>query len=149
MHIYTLPWMRIGPYMTGAASGFILHRSSKIAPSHLVIPSRFRRRFWITITLLFLLTLFMTYERRFLFGTLFNLTVAFGRLVSGALIGSIICACALQAGGWLDRVLSWRPFVHFNRLTYLVYLLNPVVLVILRSASESSAHFDIPEIVKH
>lgn len=150
VHIYTVPWMRIGPYMSGVAFGFAIDRLRKQSPSKLTFGShdRLRRAYWIVTMAAFLMTLFVAFDKRTTFGrTLFPFVAAFGRHFIGALVGSVIAACALQCGGWFDRFLSARPFVHLNRLTYFGYLLNPVVVVALRAASESTAHYDVAAMV--
>lgn len=141
--------MRIGPYMTGSAFGFAIHHFRKRNSQKLMISRRLIRAYWIIAAAVFLLSLFVAYDKSITFGILFPGIMAFGRHFIGALVGSLIVACSFQCGGWLGRFLSSRLFVHLNRLTYFGYLLNPVVVVALRGASESSDHFDVASMVTY
>lgn len=132
--------------MTGAAFGFAIHRLRKHSPK-LVIPQTVLRSYWLITTIAFVMTLFVAYDKIVIFGCLFPVVVAFGRHFIGMLVGSVVAACSLQYGGWLNRLLSARLFVHVNRLTYFAYLLNPIVVVALHGASESCAHYDVAGMV--
>jgi peptidoglycan/LPS O-acetylase OafA/YrhL len=43
---------------------------------------------------------------------------------------------------WLTRFLSARFFVHVNKLTYAIYLLNPLIITLVFGISDNSVHAD-------
>lgn len=44
-------------------------------------------------------------------------------------IAWMVVACATGNGGFINKVLSWRAFVPLSRLTYLVYLVHPLLIL--------------------
>lgn len=42
----------------------------------------------------------------------------------------------------VTRVLSSKFFVHINKLTYGIYLLNPLIIIVTFGVSDSSVHAD-------
>ncbi|KAJ8310945.1 hypothetical protein KUTeg_011505 [Tegillarca granosa] len=53
-----------------------------------------------------------------------------GRPVWAACIAWVIFACYNGAGGCVNSFLSWPGFIPLSRLTYVVYLLHPVMMVL-------------------
>lgn len=54
---------------------------------------------------------------------------AFSRTAWAAGIAWIVIACATGNGGFINKVLSWKAFVPLSRLTFLVYLVHPLLIL--------------------
>jgi peptidoglycan/LPS O-acetylase OafA/YrhL len=50
--------------------------------------------------------------------------------------------CFSVISDWVSDVLSSRVFAHTNKLTYTIYLLNPLIITIIYGMSETSTHSD-------
>lgn len=125
--IYFKPWTRIGPYVIGFLTGYLLFvtdckvKMSKVANA----------LGWLIATTLALLVLYGLYTPD---GTpnlgedtsaLYNATF---RTVWGICVAWVIFACATGYGGPVNSLLSWRAVIPLSRLTYCAYLVHPLVL---------------------
>lgn len=54
----------------------------------------------------------------------------------------MIVACATGHGGWFTSFMNMGIFVHLNKLSYAIYLLNPMVISVIFGLSDHSTHFD-------
>ncbi|VVC86998.1 unnamed protein product [Leptidea sinapis] len=121
--IYDKPWTRLGPYLVGMVTGWILFKTN--------LKIRMNRVWtcvgWICCTGMLLFLIFGLYRS--------ELSVASAAVYSAvshslwaAAIGWIIIACSTGHGGWLHALLSAPVLYPFSRVTYCAYLVHPVVL---------------------
>lgn len=54
----------------------------------------------------------------------------------------IIVACAKGHGGWFTTFTSYPIFVHINKLSYGIYLLNPIVIIFIYGSATNSTTLD-------
>lgn len=54
----------------------------------------------------------------------------------------ILVACAKGHGGWFTTVTSLPVFVHINKLSYGIYLFNPIVISFIYGSSSNSTTID-------
>lgn len=141
---YTPPWMRILPYMAGIVTGVVLvHiKSRKFKPS-----LRSQRTYWIVFGMIIVQSLFVTYFKNvpvWLFAASFSV----GRFALALVWGSALIACALGLGGVGNRILSGAVFVHLDRLSYAMYVLNPVLVVAMNAGQQATAHYELVPTVR-
>ncbi|XP_028029724.1 uncharacterized protein LOC114242670 [Bombyx mandarina] len=121
--IYDKPWTRLGPYLVGMLTGWILFKTNlKIRMS----------RIWAWVGWLICAATFL-----FLIFGLYNteLSVASAAVYSAlshslwaACVGWVIIACSTGHGGWVRPLLASPVLYPFSRVTYCAYLVHPVVL---------------------
>ncbi|XP_013167311.1 PREDICTED: uncharacterized protein LOC106117508 [Papilio xuthus] len=121
--IYDKPWTRLGPYLVGMATGWILFKTN--------LKIRMNRIWsyvgWVVCagTLLFLI--FGLYRVELSVGAAAAYS-ALSHSLWAACIGWIIIACSTGHGGWVRGLLSAPVLYPFSRVTYCAYLVHPVVL---------------------
>ncbi|KAJ0180859.1 hypothetical protein K1T71_002944, partial [Dendrolimus kikuchii] len=121
--IYDKPWTRLGPYLVGMLTGWILFKTN--------LKIRMNRKYaWLgwavcTATLLFLIFGLYRTELTVWGAALYS---ALSHSLWAACIGWIIIACSTGHGGWIRPLLSAPVLYPFSRVTYCAYLVHPVVL---------------------
>ncbi|XP_060810433.1 O-acyltransferase like protein [Amyelois transitella] len=121
--IYDKPWTRLGPYLIGMATGWILFKTN--------LKIRMKKVWaWVgwtvcTATLLFLI--FGLYQTQ-LGVAAAAVYSALSHSLWSACVGWIIIACSTGYGGWVRPLLSAPILYPFSRVTYCAYLVHPVVL---------------------
>lgn len=65
---------------------------------------------------------------------------ALARLAWSMGLAWLIFACSTGHAGWVNTLLSWRPFVQLARLTYCTYLIHPIVVGLYAAASRDLVH---------
>ncbi|KAJ8734380.1 hypothetical protein PYW07_014931 [Mythimna separata] len=121
--VYEKPWTRLGPYLVGMLTGWILFKTNlKIRMT----------RVWAavgwavcTATLLFLIFGLYKTELGVLSAAVYS---ALSHSLWAGCIGWIIIACSTGHGGWVRPLLSAPVLYPFSRVTYCAYLVHPVVL---------------------
>ncbi|CAG5034852.1 unnamed protein product [Parnassius apollo] len=121
--IYDKPWTRLGPYLVGMATGWILFKTNlKIKMN----------RIWAYVgwavctgTLLFLIFGLYSTQLNVAAAAVYS---ALSHSLWAACIGWIIIACSTGHGGWVHPLLSAPIMYPFSRVTYCAYLVHPVVL---------------------
>ncbi|KAJ8972707.1 hypothetical protein NQ317_014741 [Molorchus minor] len=132
--IYDLPWNRIGPYLVGAITGYLLqvHLQHKLALTKVQ-----RIVLWVAFPLINLWILFTIYTRQ-LSVELSALYMGVSRTLWGVGIAWIVVACCTGNAQALQKFLSFRGFIPLSRMTYCAYLLNPIVATMLYLGSEQA-----------
>lgn len=64
------------------------------------------------------------------------------RVLYSTSIAWMIVASAMGHGGFLAKVLNYSGFVHINKLSYGIYLLNPAVITVIYGAKDHSTHME-------
>lgn len=73
--------------------------------------------------------------------------ITFIRVFYPASISWMILACHTGHGGIFAKLLNFPMFVHVNKLSYAIYLLNPAVISVLYGWQDHSTHIDPPSMV--
>ncbi|KAJ8921442.1 hypothetical protein NQ315_003060 [Exocentrus adspersus] len=131
--IYDLPWNRIGPYLVGVITAYILVVKLQ---NKLVLRKGTLVVLWIIFPLLNLWILFTLYTRQVSveFSAVY---MGISRTLWGVGIAWVLIACCTGNARLLEQFLSFRGFVPLSRLTYSVYLLNPLVANMLYLGSQA------------
>ncbi|CAB3258929.1 unnamed protein product [Arctia plantaginis] len=121
--VYEKPWTRLGPYLMGMLTGWILFKTN--------LKIRMNRIWaWVgwsvcSATLLFLIFGLYKTEMGVWSAAVYS---AMSHSLWAACIGWIIIACSTGYGGWVTPLLSSPVLYPFSRVTYCAYLVHPVVL---------------------
>ncbi|XP_060075442.1 nose resistant to fluoxetine protein 6-like [Ylistrum balloti] len=127
-HYYMKPYCRMGPYIVGIITGYLLYRTE----GKYRINRAVNLMCWVIAAALACFCLYGVYEEnrgtkelstevRSLYNTLH-------RSIWGACVCWVIFSCANGYGGFVNQLLSWKAFLPLGRLTYCAYLVHPIVL---------------------
>ncbi|XP_035904568.1 nose resistant to fluoxetine protein 6-like [Anopheles stephensi] len=141
--LYTAPWSRVSPYVVGVYFGWLMASSR----DKFTITQNQFRWYWLLACFCVIFSMHSTIKRNFPFPIASTVMVAVRWLISWAACW-VILATGCGYSNLVTRVLSSKFFVHINKLTYGIYLLNPLIIIVTFGVSDSSAHADpIPAIV--
>uniref|UniRef100_A0A1B0CRE8 Nose resistant-to-fluoxetine protein N-terminal domain-containing protein n=1 Tax=Lutzomyia longipalpis TaxID=7200 RepID=A0A1B0CRE8_LUTLO len=139
--VYYKFWCRISPYIAGVFMGYIMR---KILKDDLKIKTPFVVSVWTCIGILLPTSVTVTYWRN-LPAWVCSIILAGGRVAVGIGTGVAIILCHLGHGGWFNAIFSHGIFQHGQKLTYTIYLLNPLVIFLLAGAKEKGIQVDFVE----
>ncbi|KAI4459307.1 o-acyltransferase [Holotrichia oblita] len=133
--LYDKPWMRIGPYLVGMTTGYILFRfDGKIKlPSYVVVSG------WILAVGL-VLSLVYGLGKGELITPLSAIYATFGHTAWGLALAWITVSCCWGYGGPVNSLLGFRGFLPLSRLTYCAYLIHPVIMVFVSFQLDGPIH---------
>lgn len=133
--MYTAPWVRVLPYLIGVGSGWYLQQT---AGQPLPLRKQTVNLLWTLTTTVMVMCHLATYARNMTYVYCVPMIVSV-RIVYGASACWMIVASMKGQGGWFARVTAWPVFVHLNKLSYGIYLLNPLVVALIYGLSDHSA----------
>lgn len=130
-NVFIKPWCRVSSYCVGVLLGFALTQCE---------PKRKIKKIaaalgWVLALVVACTFIFITYTKNRDGGEPWTpiqqaVYESVGRPVWAACIAWVIFACYNGAGGCVNSFLSWPGFIPLSRLTYVVYLLHPVMMVL-------------------
>ncbi|XP_060580455.1 uncharacterized protein LOC132737209 [Ruditapes philippinarum] len=129
-NVFIKPWCRVSTYCVGIALGFVLENWY-----HKKINKIIATVGWFLAISIGILLVYIPYTK-YVEGlepwtsTQMAVYEALGRPVWAVCVAWVIYACTSGRGGPISDFLSWRGFVPLSRLTYLVYLIHPVLMVL-------------------
>nr|CAD7414833.1 unnamed protein product [Timema poppensis] len=156
LHIlYDPPWTRIGPYIVGMVTGYLVVKLNGCLPLNKCTVALA----WIVGSVFNLAPLFGLYDRDISPFTA-AIYVALSRTAWGIGLSWLIVACCTNnAGvfvfnnmddllfiittGFINRILSFPGWVPMSRLTYCAYLLNPMLMGSVNLGRETAMHIDL------
>ncbi|ELT96272.1 hypothetical protein CAPTEDRAFT_85683, partial [Capitella teleta] len=111
---YIKPWCRYTPYAIGTLLGYIMFKTKcNVKMSKVLLVTI--HELWVTTSSWFPKEAWVTSEST--------------RRISFSLgVSMLIFACTTGYGGLINTFLSWKFFIPLSRLTYIGYLLHPMVL---------------------
>ncbi|XP_069123535.1 nose resistant to fluoxetine protein 6-like [Argopecten irradians] len=124
---YVVPWCRMGPYIVGIVTGYIIYRTN----GQYKIPKGINLLIWIAFAVTACLVVYgingpvhgHTWSNGV--NALYN---AVHRSVWGMCVCWVIFACVTGNGGIINDFLSWKLFVPLGRLSYCIYLTHLLVI---------------------
>ncbi|KAL6448100.1 hypothetical protein ACFW04_000259 [Cataglyphis niger] len=133
--LYDKPWIRIGPYLIGIATGWYLFKINCKANINKAVVAIG----W-SISLITMASIIFG-----LFGNSFGpvlsaLYMALSHSGWAICLAWILIACVSGYGGIAAHLLSWKYLYPFSRLTYCAYLVHPALLRAMMLHTESSLH---------
>ncbi|XP_036138986.1 nose resistant to fluoxetine protein 6-like [Monomorium pharaonis] len=135
--LYYPPWVRIGPYIIGMITGYIVTRLNK----QIVLKKNTAILYWCLGSTCNIFVLFGLYKRHIsILST--AIYVALSRTVWAIGIAWIVIVCFTKHGGIVKELLECKIWIPLSRLTYCAYLLNPFIIHSIRLHNETSAHLE-------
>ncbi|KAG4071607.1 hypothetical protein HA402_011761 [Bradysia odoriphaga] len=137
---YSQPWNRMHPYLAGCTVGYFMFqiKDKKYPENRYTTVS-----YWTVTSATIIGTLFLTSFKESS-ALNFALALSVGRYVMGVFAGSWVVMCHIGYGGIVNTIFSSRFFVHLNKVTYVMYLIHPILILFFNSTQESSPHYDVP-----
>ncbi|XP_077286847.1 nose resistant to fluoxetine protein 6-like [Arctopsyche grandis] len=139
---YVNPRIRIGAYIVGVYSAYLVYYLKKELPLRKCVV----RLLWIGALSMLVCILFGLRTR--------NVSLAYGALYLGvsrilwaSAIAWALIACETQNGGIFTKILGFKYWYPFSRLTYVAYLLNPLVIFLLVSYSDAAYQMEVPNLL--
>ncbi|XP_053380233.1 nose resistant to fluoxetine protein 6-like [Mercenaria mercenaria] len=141
MKLYIKPWNRVGPYVVGFFTGYILYKTEcKVKMSKVV-----NLVGWSVATAMAVSVLYGLYtsdgsppDFSNSVSALYNAT---SRTAWGLSVAWVIFACATGYGGPVNALLSWRGIIPLSRLTYCAYLVHPLVIYVYIFSRRTMMHW--------
>ncbi|KXJ79812.1 hypothetical protein RP20_CCG027970 [Aedes albopictus] len=141
--LYVAPWARMSPYVVGVYFGWLL----AAARGNLQLNEKQYRKYWILACLAVFISMHSTFKRNFPYPLASTVMVMVRLFVAWAACWTII-ATSTGYSNMVTRFLSSKFFIHTNKLTYGIYLLNPLIITAVFGLSDGSANADpIPTLV--
>ncbi|XP_075226841.1 O-acyltransferase like protein [Lycorma delicatula] len=133
--IYDKPWTRLGPYLVGMCTGWLLFKTDcKINFNKVAATIG-----WIMSTFGLIALLYGLYEQE-----LHPVTAAayssLSHTIWAVCLAWIVIACSTGNGGYVNDFLSWTVLYPFSRVTYCAYLIHPIIIRILAMRMDSPVH---------
>ncbi|XP_062553181.1 uncharacterized protein LOC134218266 [Armigeres subalbatus] len=141
--LYVAPWARMSPYVVGVYFGWFL----AMGGSNLQITEKQYRKYWILACVAVFISMHSTFKRNFPYPLASTVMVMVRIFVAWAACWTIIATSAGYSNA-VTRFLSSKFFIHTNKLTYAIYLINPLIITAVFGLSDGSANADpIPTLV--
>lgn len=64
------------------------------------------------------------------------------RIFYSSSVAWMILSSAMGHGGIFAKILNFPVFVHLNKLSYGIYLLNPLIITVIYGTKDHSTHLD-------
>jgi len=143
---YIKPYTRIGPYLVGMVTGYLLYKydcKARIPKTVVVIG-------WMLATASALAVQYGMFEETN--GNPVSTEVAalynsLHRITWGAAVCWVIFACANGYGGFVNTILSWKALVPLSRLTYCAYLVHPAIITFHYASQRRFVYLDNNNVV--
>ncbi|KAH8365985.1 hypothetical protein KR093_007917, partial [Drosophila rubida] len=139
--IYTSPFVRILPYILGAITAYCLLQREPQQQGEQGASDIGERCSWHFALLIFFTCIYSTIKRDISSLLAISLFVI-GRLCFSLSVCWMIAGSAQGRGVWWSRLLEAKGFQHLSRLSYAIYLLNPLVIAFFYSLTSASTHAD-------
>ncbi|KAL4225568.1 hypothetical protein ACF0H5_016256 [Mactra antiquata] len=139
--IYVKPYCRIGPYIIGIIYGYILYRTN----CQRRLNTGYNLFGWLVAAVCCLSSLYGNYqsvEGKHVMSTGESaLYAAVVPTVWSIGVGWVIYSCAVGSGGIVNGFLSWKLFIPLSRLTYISYLIHPVIMEVFYGSLRNPFYF--------
>uniref|UniRef100_A0A8D8I3H0 Nose resistant to fluoxetine protein 6 n=1 Tax=Culex pipiens TaxID=7175 RepID=A0A8D8I3H0_CULPI len=136
-HLYIAPWARMSPYIVGVYFGWLLAATR----GKLDVTKEQYRKYWVLACVAMTVSMHCTIKRNFPFPLASIVMVLVRLFVAWATCWTIV-ATATGYTNNIIRFLSSRFFIHINKLTYGIYLLNPLIITAIFGGSDGSISAD-------
>ncbi|KAL3870229.1 hypothetical protein ACJMK2_038306 [Sinanodonta woodiana] len=140
MQLYIKPYCRIGPYIIGILTGYILYKTDckvRVGRTRNMVG-------WLTATGVALAVLYGLYNPNndTLSTGVSALYLSLARTAWGVALAWVIFACATGNGGFINTLLSWNVYIPLGRLTYCAYLIHPIVMIVYYGSLRNTIIFN-------
>ncbi|XP_029669253.1 nose resistant to fluoxetine protein 6-like [Formica exsecta] len=142
---YYPPWIRIGPYIIGIITGYIIRRLNK----KLLLKKKTVILCWClsSACIIFVCLSPLVFYKQNVSILYAAIYVALSRTLWAIGIAWIVIACFTEHGGIVNQLLSFKVLIPFSKLTYCVYLVHPFVIQSINLSSETPVHLQLLPVV--
>lgn len=126
--IYTAPHIRVVPYLAGMLTGYLGHW---MRGKHLKMKRVLVRVGWNVFCGFLLLPILMVNDVSALSTFTCALSYSFLKFISGLCVGGLVILSVFSPEGRLQRVLSHGCFVQLNKMSYGMYVIHPVAILLV------------------
>ncbi|KAL3870698.1 hypothetical protein ACJMK2_038742 [Sinanodonta woodiana] len=144
--VYIKPYCRMGPYVVGLITGYVLYRTKR----QVNMPKVLNLLGWIVAASINIAVLYGLYNPDNKHVLNEPESAAYTALYrTGWAVGVcwVVFASATGNGGPVNTLLSWSPFVPLSRLTYCAYLVHPVIIIYIYRMRRTTVYLAYPEMV--
>ncbi|KAK3592290.1 hypothetical protein CHS0354_032680 [Potamilus streckersoni] len=144
--VYIKPYCRMGPYIIGLITGYLLYRTKR----QVNIPKVLNLLGWLVAACMNIAVLYGLYNpdnKHVLIEPESAAYTALSRTAWAIGVCWVVFACATGNGGPINTLLSWSPFVPLSRLTYCAYLVHPVIMLYIYGMRRTAVYLAYPEMV--
>ncbi|XP_061397513.1 uncharacterized protein LOC133333201 [Musca vetustissima] len=135
--LYDKPWQRVGPYIMGMLTGYIMSKV-RTAPK---VSGRLNALLWsVSLGLLILIICGVWQGELDEVSTAFYVSIAHTGF--GAALIWIVLSCCWNLSPTMNRILSYRCLWPLSRLTYCAYLIHPVIMLITGYQMDGTIHLN-------
>ena len=130
---YSKPYCRIPPYLVGIVVGYMLYKGYKLPFKRIVNTLLYNGMivFSLGLTTAVVYGIYeLSHGHHYSIAEVISYNVL-SRMTWGIALGLLVFVCHNKYGGWVDKILSWKFWIPLSRLTYLSYLIHPVILVLM------------------
>ncbi|RWS27315.1 nose resistant to fluoxetine protein 6-like protein [Leptotrombidium deliense] len=143
--LYIMPYNHFGSYLSGILCGYFLVKHKKAT-----IRKHVQTFAWFASVFVMLFVIFAPYKA--FAGELPSLQrsafyLATHRVLWSFAIGWLIFACATNRASVINRFLSWKAFGPLSSLTFLAYLVHPLLMVLHTGNRRERVYFGHYELV--
>ncbi|CAO1351424.1 unnamed protein product [Diamesa serratosioi] len=135
--LYTAPWVRVTPYIVGVGCGYYLQNYKE----QIKIKNSFRSVLYMLSTFFFILVLHCSIKRDVV-PVVASFFIVLGRPILGLCVSWFIISNAVGYSCWVSNLLSAKVFVRVNKLTYAIYLLNPIIITVFTGSFDNGTLVD-------
>ncbi|GFR98725.1 nose resistant to fluoxetine protein 6-like [Elysia marginata] len=140
--IYISPYCRMGSYLVGVMTGFVMHRvkDQTVRMHRAVVVAGWAASIVVGVLIVYGLKDYYTGPGMTI--QLAAFYTAFARIAWGLAVAWVIFTCHHGYGGLINSFLSWTIWTPLARLTYVVYLIHMILLFVLGSTSRAAISMD-------
>ncbi|XP_055613836.1 O-acyltransferase like protein-like, partial [Uranotaenia lowii] len=131
--LYIAPWARMSPYVVGVFFGWLLAAGR----GKLIFTQKQHRKYWAFVCLAMILSMHSTVKRNFPFPLASTVMVLVRIFVAWSICWTVV-ATAVGYSNVITKILSCKFFIHTNKLTYGIYLINPLIITTVFGLSDGS-----------
>ncbi|XP_063243090.1 nose resistant to fluoxetine protein 6-like [Bacillus rossius redtenbacheri] len=133
--LYDKPWTRVGPYLVGLVTGWLLFRTNcRLNMTPVVVAAGWLLSLSCMCCLVYgLLHLQLGVVASAAY-------VALGHTAWAFSLSWVVLACCAGYGGVVNNLLSFRALYPLSRLTYCAYLVHPVIMVLTTFLMDGPLH---------
>ncbi|XP_041347289.1 uncharacterized protein LOC121367246 [Gigantopelta aegis] len=147
-NVYAKPYCRVGVFAIGIALGYALFKAGRRVYFRKT-PLLFG---WCVSLMTLSLVVFITYSENRVDGVHWTssqsaMYEALSRPAWALAVSWIIFCCCIGQGGFIETFLSWNFFLPLCRITYGIYLIHPLIIVVIVDSSEHLIHIGSGSVV--
>ncbi|ELT92628.1 hypothetical protein CAPTEDRAFT_160691 [Capitella teleta] len=145
--IWSKPYNRLPPYITGFILGWYLTKPNQSQPTKI---THWLISILACLALAVVVLAFFPLRMGFTYSHVFHATYgSLARCIWGVALSGITWSCIYNNNGFINKFLSCKAFIPLSRLTYGVYLFHPLLIFVIVFNHQSPIPFNDVTIMLH